>query len=73
MTKVIVQQDYHEFLVHLKAGIRQHQYQAMHAVNRELLALYGKIGQAIHQKQQELGWGKAIVETGQCWFNLRLQ
>jgi predicted nuclease of restriction endonuclease-like (RecB) superfamily len=54
---------YPEFLAQLKASIRQRQYQALRAVNRELLALYWEIGQAIHQKQQELGWGKSVVET----------
>lgn len=54
---------YPEFLAQLKASIRQRQYQALRAVNRELLALYWEIGQAIHQKQEEQGWGKAVVET----------
>jgi len=36
MTQAIAQQDYHEFLAHLKASIRQHQYQALRAVNRQL-------------------------------------
>ena len=55
--------DYPRFLADLKATIRQRQYQALRAVNHELLALYWKIGQAIHRKQEELGWGKAVVET----------
>ena len=54
---------YPEFLAQLKASIRQRQYQALRAVNRELVALYWEIGQAIQQKQEELGWGKAVVET----------
>ncbi|MCK7579984.1 MAG: PDDEXK nuclease domain-containing protein [Chromatiales bacterium] len=54
---------YPEFLAQLKAGIRRRQYQALRAVNRELVGLYWEIGQAIHQKQEELGWGKAVVET----------
>lgn len=63
MTQAIAQQGYSEFLAHLKTSIRQRQYQALRAVNRELLALYWEIGQAIHQKQRELGWGKAVVAT----------
>lgn len=55
--------DYTEFLAQLKASIRQRQYQALRAVNRELVTLYWEIGQAIQQKQEELGWGKAVVET----------
>ncbi|MDO9224751.1 MAG: PDDEXK nuclease domain-containing protein [Pseudomonadota bacterium] len=54
---------YAEFLADIKTSIRQRQYQALRSVNRELVALYCDIGQAIHQKQQALGWGKAIVET----------
>lgn len=54
---------YPEFLAQLKNSIRQRQYLALRAVNRELVALYWEIGQAIHQKQEELGWGKAVVET----------
>ena len=61
--EILDQQGYAEFLGLLKASIRQRQYQALQAVNHELLALYWDMGQAIHQKQQELGWGKAIVET----------
>lgn len=52
-----------EFLAQLKANIRLRQYQALRATNCELVTLYREIGQAIHQKQIELGWGKAVVET----------
>lgn len=54
---------YQEFLAGIKASIRQRQYQALRSVNQELLALYGEIGEAIHLKQKEEGWGKAVVET----------
>ena len=56
-------QTYPEFLAQLKATIRRRQYQALRAVNRELVSLYWDIGHAIHQKQEELGWGKAVVEN----------
>jgi predicted nuclease of restriction endonuclease-like (RecB) superfamily len=55
--------EYSQFLASLKATIRQRQYQAFRAVNHELLALYLEIGEAIYRKQEELGWGKAVVET----------
>lgn len=61
--EILDPQGYAAFLGALKSTIRQRQYQALRAVNHELLALYWDMGQAIHQKQQELGWGKAIVET----------
>lgn len=53
--EMLDQQGYAAFLCVLKSTIRQRQYQALRAVNRELLALYWDMGQAIHQKQQELG------------------
>ncbi len=35
----------------------------MGTVNRELVGLYWEIGKAIQKKQEQLGWGKAVVET----------
>ena len=55
--------EYPQFLAALKATIRQRQYQALRAVNHELLALYLEIGEAIYHKQEELGWGKSVVEN----------
>lgn len=63
MTKAVLKQGYPEFLAQLKASIRQRQYQALRTVNHELLALYWEIGEAIHLKQEELGWGKSVVES----------
>ena len=56
-------QNYAEFLAQLKARIRQRQYQALRAVNHELVGLYWEMGQAIHEKQQAMGWGKAVVQN----------
>jgi predicted nuclease of restriction endonuclease-like (RecB) superfamily len=56
-------QDYGRFLGVIKKSIRSHQLEAMRAVNRELVALYWEIGKAIQRKQEQLGWGKAVVET----------
>ena len=55
-------QGYAEFLIQLKTRIRQRQFQALRAVNQELVGLYWELGQDIYQKQQELGWGKSVVE-----------
>jgi predicted nuclease of restriction endonuclease-like (RecB) superfamily len=55
--------DYLAFLTVIKTRIRDAQYQALRAVNKELVALYWDLGQSIHQKQETLGWGKAVVET----------
>jgi predicted nuclease of restriction endonuclease-like (RecB) superfamily len=54
---------YAEFLKELKAQIRRRQLQALRVVNRELVGLYWDLGEAIHLKQLEAGWGKAVVET----------
>lgn len=55
--------DYGRFLRVIKKSIRSHQLEAMRAVNRELVALYWEIGKSIHRKQEQLGWGKAVVEN----------
>lgn len=54
---------YGDFLHEVKAQIRQRQYQALRAANKELLILYWWLGEAICRKQSEQGWGKAVVET----------
>ncbi len=59
----IQQNEYSQFLVEIKERIRTAQYEAMKAVNKEMIAVYWDIGKRITDKQQQLGWGKAIVET----------
>ncbi|NOQ34593.1 MAG: DUF1016 family protein [Methylococcaceae bacterium] len=60
---IIDSDDYGHFLDEIKLHIRSHQFQAMRAVNKELLALYWEIGKSIHEKQVALGWGKTVVKT----------
>ena len=55
--------DYSSFLAELKSRIGQGQIRALRAVNRELLSLYWDIGEAIFQRQENLGWGKSVVEN----------
>ncbi|MBM4163096.1 MAG: DUF1016 domain-containing protein [Lentisphaerae bacterium] len=55
--------DYGDFLVAVKTRIRQAQYQALRATNKELLTLYWDLGESIHRKQDALGWGRSVVET----------
>ncbi|MFZ9753894.1 MAG: PDDEXK nuclease domain-containing protein [Cyanobium sp.] len=57
------EQGYVNFVIEVKARIRQGQLRALQSVNKELLALYWDLGEAIHRKQEEMGWGKAVVET----------
>jgi predicted nuclease of restriction endonuclease-like (RecB) superfamily len=59
----IQQSDYQDFVKEIKEKISQAQYQAMKAVNKELIRLYWDIGKAIVEKQEELGWGKSVVEN----------
>ncbi len=54
--------DYQHLLGEIRQRIRSSQYQALKAVNQELIALYWDIGQIIVERQQVAGWGKAIVE-----------
>lgn len=54
---------YGDFLREVKAQIRERQYQALRAANKELLDLYWWLGAAISRRQSELGWGRAVVET----------
>jgi len=54
---------YTGFLAEIKEKVYQAQYQALKAVNKELIRLYWEIGQSIIEKQEKYDWGKSIVET----------
>lgn len=54
----IITNEYAEFISELKADIGRTQIKAALAVNRELVLLYWRIGNAILAKQTELGWGQ---------------
>src|SRR3989337_3751555 len=60
---VVVTAEYKSFLKEIKERIYKSQYDALKAVNKELINLYWDIGRSIVAKQDALGWGKAIVET----------
>jgi predicted nuclease of restriction endonuclease-like (RecB) superfamily len=57
------QNDYLQFLLEIKERIHKSRYEAAKIVNREIIQLYWDIGHSITEKQQTLGWGKAVVET----------
>jgi predicted nuclease of restriction endonuclease-like (RecB) superfamily len=59
----IIKSDYETFLAEIKERIRQVQYDALKAVNKELIKLYWDIGKMIVEKQKKYGWGKSIVEN----------
>lgn len=58
----ITTKDYRSLLTDIKERIRSAQYEALKAVNRELVALYWDIGKMIVARQIGETWGKAIVE-----------
>ena len=53
---------YREFFVEIKEKVRASQLTALRAVNKELISLYWSIGELIVKKQEEQGWGKAVVD-----------
>jgi predicted nuclease of restriction endonuclease-like (RecB) superfamily len=52
---------YKEFVTEIKSRIREAQYSALKAVNKELVGLYWEIGRAISEKQEEFSWGRGVV------------
>ena len=55
-------QEYPRLLAEVKERIRSAQYEALKAVNKELVGLYWDIGRLIVERQDAQGWGKAVVE-----------
>lgn len=58
-----IAQGYVELLGQIKQRIRSGQYEALRAVNRELIALYWDIGQLIVTRQAGEAWGRSVVKT----------
>ena len=54
--------EYQSLLIEIKDRIRSAQYDALRAVNKELIALYWDIGRMITDRQKGKTWGKAVVE-----------
>jgi len=53
---------YVDFLKEVKERVRQAQYNALKAVNSELITLYWDLGQLIVEKQEQFGWGDNTVK-----------
>ncbi len=49
-------------LAEIKEPIRTAQYEALKAVNKELVGLYWDIGRMIVERRDAEGWGKSVVE-----------
>jgi predicted nuclease of restriction endonuclease-like (RecB) superfamily len=58
----LVSDEYVVLLGEIKQRIRSAQYEALKAVNKELISLYWDIGQMIVERQKEEPWGKSVVE-----------
>ncbi len=55
--------EYLNFRNEILTRIRSAQYEALKAVNKEMIALYWEIGKRITEQQAALGWGKSVVEN----------
>ena len=53
---------YQDFLRDIKSQVAQSRLGAARAVNRGLISLYWALGQMIVERQEELGWGNAVVD-----------
>ncbi len=58
----ILKSDYLPFLEEIKGKIKSARIQAYRKANKELILLYLELGERIVEKQEQLGWGKGIVE-----------
>lgn len=59
----ILSPEYLNFKNEITARIRSAQYEALKAVNKEMIALYWEVGKRITEQQTALGWGKSVVEN----------
>lgn len=59
----ILSPEYLNFKNEITARIRSAQYEALKAVNKEIIALYWEVGKRITEQQTALGWGKSVVEN----------
>ncbi len=59
----LIPADYASLLAEVKTRVRTAQYEALRAVNKELIGLYWDIGRIICERQAEgASWGKSLVE-----------
>ena len=62
MKDIRTSSSYRTFVMHVKQEIRSARSKAVRSVNRQLIELYFTIGRQIVLKQDELGWGRSVVE-----------
>ncbi len=58
-----IDENFAKFVKDIKTKILSSQYEALKAVNKELINLYWEIGKNIVEKQEEFGWGKSVVKN----------
>ena len=59
---IVNRPDYIRFLNEMKERIQSARSKAILAANKELISLYWEIGRSIVEKQNEMGWGRSVVE-----------
>ena len=62
MADILTTFPYNDFVASLKERIRSAKSKAVVSVNRQLIELYFDIGREIITKQEDLGWGRSVVE-----------
>lgn len=60
---IVKTKDFTTFLKEIKTKILSSQYEALKAVNKELINLYWDIGKNIVEKQEQFSWGKFVVKN----------
>lgn len=63
MKDKLIRKEYFRLFSDIKARIIRAQYDALKAVNKELIGLYWDIGRMIVERQKGNTWGKAVVEN----------
>jgi len=58
----LIEHGYGELLGEIKTRIRSAQYEALRAVNKELIDLYWNIGKLIGERQEGYTWGQSVAE-----------
>lgn len=62
LTNLAKSEDYRRWLSELKQRVERARQRAAASANRELITLYWQIGRDILQRQQQQGWGTAVVD-----------
>jgi len=63
MRNITENKEFKDFVTDVKARIYKAQYDALKAVNKELIQLYWDIGKMIVSRQEKMGWGKSVIEN----------